>query len=46
MGDITLQSVPKDKEAMADISNAFIHLNKTVVKNLLLIHAWGGCDTT
>ena len=25
--------------------NVFSHLNKTVVKNLLLIHACGGCDT-
>lgn len=25
--------------------NVFSHLNKTVIKNLLLIHACGGCDT-
>ena len=26
---------------MVKISNAFSHLNKIDVKNLLLIHAWG-----
>ena len=46
MGDIILQSMSKNKENMVYIRNVVSHLNKTVVKNLLLIHAWGGYHTT
>ena len=46
MGDIILQSMSKNKENMVNIRNVVSHLNKTAVKNLLLLHALGGCDTT
>ena len=46
MGDIILQSMSKNKENMVYIRNVVSHLNKTVVKNFLLIHTWGGYDTT
>ena len=44
MCDIVLQSM-KNKGNMVNIRNVVSYLNKIVVKNLLLIHAWGGCDT-
>ena len=44
MRDIVLQSM-KNKGNMVNIRNVVSYLNKIVVKNLLLIHAWGGCDT-
>ena len=44
--DIILHSKSMNKENMANIRNVFCHLNKTIVKNLLLIHTWRGCDTT
>ena len=44
MHDIVLQSM-KNKGNMVNIRNVVSYLNKIVVKNLLLIHAWGGCDT-
>ena len=45
MGNIVLQSMSKNKENMVNIRSVFSHLNKAIVKNLLLIHAWGGCET-
>ena len=46
MGDIILQSVSKSNEVIISIRNALSHLNKSVVKNLLLIHVLGEYDAS
>ena len=45
MGNIILRSMSENKENMVNIRNVFSHLNKSVVRNFFLIHAWGRYDT-
>ena len=48
MGDIFLMSEPKKYQSMklVNIKTIAQSLDRNVMKNLLFIHAWGGCDTT
>ena len=48
MGDIFMKSEPKKYQSMklVNIKTIAQSLDRNVMKNLLFIHAWGGCDTT
>ena len=48
MGNIVVKHERKGKgvEKKIDIGKVARSLDKTVLDNLLFIHAWGGCDTT
>ena len=43
-----MKSEPKKYQSMklVNIKNIAQNLSRNAMKNLLFIHAWGGCDTT
>ena len=48
MGEIFMRSEARKNQnlRLVNIKKVLEHLNCNVIKNLLFIHAWGGCNTT